>query len=151
MNKVHVMTALMLLAIAHLEAAKPKSAKKEKVTSGKIFNKNIYDLAHENTYFRKELVTGEHSQVVIMSIPVGGEIGMERHHVDQTLVFVEGEGQAIINDEISDVSEDHLVFVPAGAEHNFKNTGDTELKLFTIYAPPQHKPGTVEKVKGKSY
>lgn len=111
------------------------------------FNKNIFELAEQNSFFRKELVTGEHSQVVLMSIPVGGEIGMEQHKVDQTLVFVQGRGQAIINGEISDVYEHHLVFVPAGAEHNFKNNGPEELKLFTIYAPAQHKPGTVEETK----
>ena len=111
------------------------------------FNENIFELAQQNTFFRKVLVTGEHSQVVLMSIPVGGEIGMERHEVDQTLVFVDGHGQAIINGEVSDVYAQHLAFVPAGAEHNFKNTANKELKLFTVYAPAQHKPGTVAKTK----
>lgn len=111
------------------------------------FNKNIFKMAQENTFFRKELVTGQHSQVVLMSIPVGGEIGMERHTVDQTLVFVDGDGQAILNGAVSDVHVHHLVFVPAGTDHNFKNVGTKELKLFTIYAPPQHKPGTVAKTK----
>lgn len=111
------------------------------------FNKNIFELAQKNTFFRKELVTGKYSQVVLMSVPVGGEIGMEQHKVDQTLVFVDGEGQAIINGEISAVHAQHLVFVPAGAQHNFKNTGTKELKLFTLYAPPEHKPGTVAKTK----
>ncbi len=111
------------------------------------FNKNIFKLAQQNTFFRKELVTGKHSQVVLMSIPVGGEIGMERHKVDQTLIFVAGHGQAIINGEISDVDAQSLVFVPAGSEHNFKNIGTEELKLFTVYAPSQHKPGTIEKIK----
>jgi mannose-6-phosphate isomerase-like protein (cupin superfamily) len=82
-----------------------------------------------------------------MSIPVGGEIGMERHQVDQTLIFVAGHGQTTINGETSDVPAHNLVFVPAGAEHNFKNIGTEELKLFTVYAPSQHKPGTTEKVK----
>ncbi len=122
----------------------PKSISED---STMTFNKNIFQEALQNTYFRKELVTGSHSQVVIMSIPVGGEIGMERHKVDQTLVFVQGHGQAIINGETSDVFAQHLVFVPAGADHNFKNIGTDELKLFTIYAPAQHKPGTVEKTK----
>jgi mannose-6-phosphate isomerase-like protein (cupin superfamily) len=111
------------------------------------FNKNIFELVKQNTFYRKEITTGEHSQVVLMSIPVDGEIGMERHKVDQILIFVQGHGQAIVNGEVSDVNAQHLVFVPAGAEHNFKNTGTEELKLFTIYAPPQHKPGTVEKTK----
>lgn len=112
-----------------------------------IFNKNIFELARQNSFFRKELVTGKHSQVVLMSIPVGGEIGMERHKVDQTLVFVCGHGEAIINGAHSDVYAQHLVFVPAGAEHNFKNIGSEDLKLFTMYAPPEHKPGTLEETK----
>ncbi len=113
------------------------------------FNKNIFELAGQNTFFRKELVTGEYSQVVLMSIPVGGEIGMERHKVDQTLVFVQGHGQAIINGEVSEVYPQSLVFVPAGAEHNFKNSGTDELKLFTVYAPPQHESGTIEETKSE--
>lgn len=113
------------------------------------FNKNIFELSQQNNFFRKELVTGEHSQIVLMSIPVGGDIGMERHKVDQILVFTQGHGQAIIDGEISDVYAHSLAFVPAGAEHNFKNVGTEELKLFTVYAPAQHKPGTVEKTKSE--
>lgn len=112
-----------------------------------VFNKNIMELAKQNTNFRKEVVTGSHSQVVLMSIPAGGEIGLEVHKVDQTLIFVQGRGQAILNNVTSEVLPNHLVFVPAGTQHNFKNTGTEELKLYTIYAPAQHKPGTIEKVK----
>jgi mannose-6-phosphate isomerase-like protein (cupin superfamily) len=124
----------------------PKNVEQEVVM---VFNKNIFQLTQQNDFFRKELVTGKHSQVVLMSIPVGGEIGMERHNVDQTLVFVQGHGQAIIDGKTSDVNAQHLVFVPAGAEHNFKNTGDQELKLFTVYAPPQHERGAQEKIKSE--
>ncbi len=112
-----------------------------------MFNKNVFELAQHNNFFRKEIVTGEHSQIVLMSVPVGGELGLETHKVDQILIIVAGHGQAIINGEVSDVYAHHVVFVPAGAEHNFKNSGTDELKLFTVYAPPQHKPGTVEKNK----
>lgn len=114
------------------------------------FNKNIFEIAQQNTFFRKVLVTGSHSQVVVMSIPVGGEIGTEHHKVDQTLVFVQGHGQAIINGEASDVYTQSLVFVPAGVSHNFKNIGTDELKLFTVYAPAQHKDGTQEETKRDS-
>lgn len=113
------------------------------------FNENIFELAKQNTFYRKELVTGPHSQVVLMSIPVGQDIGQEVHKVDQTLIFVQGQGQAIINNAVSEVFPNHLVFVPAGMQHNFKNTGKSELKLFTIYAPAQHKPGTIEKNKSE--
>lgn len=111
-----------------------------------IFNQNIYDLTKQNNYFRKEIVTGHHSQVVLMSVPVNGEIGLETHTVDQTLVFVQGTGKAIINNVTSEIKPGHLVFVPAGNSHNFINTGNEPLKLFTVYAPAEHKPGTVEKV-----
>lgn len=112
-----------------------------------IFHKNIFELAKQNTFFRKELVTGKYSQVVLMSIPVGGEIGKEKHEVDQTLVFVAGQGQAIVNGETSDVHAGYLVFIPAGVQHNFKNIGSDELKLFTLYAPPEHEAGASEKTK----
>lgn len=115
----------------------------------KTFNENIFELTKKNTFFRKEVVTGPHSQVVLMSVSVGEDIGEEVHKVDQTLIFVQGQGQAIINGVVSAVLPNHLVFVPAGAKHNFKNTGTTDLKLFTIYAPAEHKPGTIEKIKSK--
>lgn len=123
-----------------------KRLKKEPMT----FNKNIVELCKQNTFFRKEVVTGSYSQVVLMSIPVGEDIGEEVHKVDQTLIFIQGKGQAIINGVSSEIYPNHLVFVPANAKHNFKNTGSEDLKLYTVYAPAQHKPGTVEKVKSES-
>ena len=112
------------------------------------FNDDIVRLARENTNFRTELVTGRMSQLVVMSIEAGSEIGEETHDdVDQTLVFVEGEGEAILNGEASPVSANALVFVPAGTRHNFRNTGSEPLKLYTIYAPPEHPAGTVHVTK----
>lgn len=108
---------------------------------------NIFALAKQNTFFRKEIVTGAHSQVVIMSIPPGGDIGEETHEVDQTLVFVEGEGEAVLNGKTTKVSAGSLSFVPAGTVHNFINTGAMDMKLFTIYAPAEHKPGIVHETK----
>jgi len=114
-----------------------------------FFNKNIIDITIENAFFRKEIITGPHSQVVIMCIPQGQEIGSEAHTVDQILFFVQGRGQAIINDIVSEVKENHLVFVPAGTKHNFRNTGSDYLKLFTIYAPAEEAVGTLEEKKGE--
>ena len=94
------------------------------------------------------LHTGEHSQIVAMSIPVGGDIGEEVHpNTDQMLFFVDGEGEAILDGETRKVEEHDVVFVPAGTRHNFKNTGDEDLKLFTVYAPPEHPDGTIHKTK----
>lgn len=115
------------------------------------FNKDIVALTQKNESFRQEVVTGTHCQVVLMSIPVGGEIGEEVHHdVDQVLVFVGGKGKAIINGEQSPVAANSLCFVPAGATHNFINTGTDDLKLYTVYAPPEHAPGTVHHTKAEA-
>jgi mannose-6-phosphate isomerase-like protein (cupin superfamily) len=115
------------------------------------FNVDIVKRAKANSYFREVLATGPHSQVVVMSIPPGGDIGEEVHDdVDQTLVFVQGEGQAILDGEKSAVSVDRLVHVPAGTRHNFVNTGKVDLRLYTIYAPPEHKPGTIHKTKAEA-
>ncbi|HEX7495500.1 MAG TPA: cupin domain-containing protein [Candidatus Limnocylindrales bacterium] len=115
------------------------------------FNRDIVKLAKANTYFREVLATGPKTQVVVMSIPPGGEIGSEVHpDVDQVLVFVQGEGQAILDGDKSAVSADRLVHVPAGTRHNFVNTGKTDLRLYTIYAPPEHAPGTIHKTKAEA-
>ncbi len=111
------------------------------------FNQDIIQLAKENGLFRKEIVTGEHSQVVLMSIPEGGDIGEEVHEVDQVLIFVQGEGNAILNGNTNPVKAGHLVFVPAGTTHNFTNTGKEDMKLISIYSPPEHAPGTVHATK----
>ncbi len=115
------------------------------------FNEDIVKATRANTYFRQVLATGPHSQVVVMSIPPGGDIGEEVHaDVDQVLVFVEGEGQAILDGEVGKVAVDRLVHVPAGTRHNFVNTGKTDLRLYTVYAPPEHKPGTIHRTKAEA-
>lgn len=112
------------------------------------FNEDIVKKAKANTYFRAVLSTGPNAQVVVMSIPPGGDIGEETHgDVDQILVFVQGEGQAVLDGKKSAVGPDRLVHVPAGTRHNFINTGKTDLRLYTIYAPPEHKPDIVRKTK----
>jgi len=115
------------------------------------FNEDIVGKARRNTFFREVLATGPHAQVVVMSIPPGGEIGEEVHHgVDQVLVFVEGEGMAILDGERSQVGPDRLVLVPAEARHNVINTGSSDLRLYTVYAPPQHAPGTIHRTKAEA-
>jgi mannose-6-phosphate isomerase-like protein (cupin superfamily) len=115
------------------------------------FIDDIVARARANSYFREVLATGPHSQIVVMSIPPGGDIGDEVHDdVDQVLVFVAGEGQAILNGEKSAVAVHTLVHVPAGTRHNFVNTGTTDLRLYTVYAPPEHKPGTIHKTRAEA-
>jgi mannose-6-phosphate isomerase-like protein (cupin superfamily) len=115
------------------------------------FNEDIVKRAKANSYFREVLSTGPNSQVVVMSIPPDGDIGSEVHpDVDQVLVFVQGEGEAILDGQKSDIAVDRLVHVPAGTRHNFVNTGKADLRLYTIYAPPEHAPGTIHKTKAEA-
>lgn len=112
------------------------------------FNEDIARLAADNHFFRRVVATGDHAQIVLMSIPTGGEIGEEVHDdVDQVLAFVAGEGEAVLDGEVSEVSADRIVFVPAGTLHNFVNTGPGDLKLYTVYSPPEHPPGTIHETK----
>jgi mannose-6-phosphate isomerase-like protein (cupin superfamily) len=112
------------------------------------FDEDIVSLARSNADFRRVVKTGEHSQVVLMTIPPGSEIGEEVHDdVDQVLVFVEGRGEAVIEGDASPVGPNQLAFVAAGTRHNFRNTGDAPLKLYTVYAPPEHPDGTVHRTK----
>jgi mannose-6-phosphate isomerase-like protein (cupin superfamily) len=109
---------------------------------------DIQRLASDNDDFRREVMTGPHSQVVLMSVEPGSEIGEEVHdEVDQVLVFVDGTGEAVLDGDTSGVEPGDLVFVPAGTRHNFVNRGDTALKLYTVYSPPEHAAGTVHHTK----
>lgn len=109
---------------------------------------DILKAARTNEAFRREVLTGKHEQVVVMTIPAGGEIGEEVHpDTDQVLVFVDGRGEAQLDGRSSSIGPNDLVFVRAGTRHNFVNTGDAPLRLITIYAPPEHAPGTVHETK----
>ena len=115
------------------------------------FNIDIVAAARENGFFRHVLSTGPNAQVVVMNIAPGGEIGEEVHeHVDQILAFVEGEGVAFLEGQESPVGPDRLVHVPAGLRHNVVNRGSVDLRLYTIYAPPQHAQGTIHKTKAEA-
>jgi len=115
------------------------------------FNVDIVAAARANAFFRQVLSTGANAQVVVMSIPPGGEIGEETHeHVDQVLAFVQGEGVATLDGQESPVGPDRLVHVPAGTRHNFVNSGSGDLRLYTVYAPPQHAPGTIHRTKAEA-
>ena len=111
----------------------------------------IVRMAKENTEFREVVYTGDKTQLVLMSVPEGGEIGGEVHEGhDQILVFVEGSGTAKIGEAETPVSEGDLSFVPSGAYHNFVNTGSGPLKLYTTYSPPEHAPGTEHETKAEA-
>jgi len=108
----------------------------------------IATVAEQNPDFRRVLWTGEHTQLVVMTIPPGGEIGEETHDEnDQLLTFVSGVGEAMVSGKKRKVAAGDLVVVPAGLKHNFVNTGPNPLVLYTIYGPPDHADGAVHKTK----
>lgn len=102
----------------------------------------------DNTYFRKVLYTAKHSQLVLMCLRPGEEIGMEAHDDgDQFFRFEEGEGVVHIDGNEYPVKDGSAVIVPSGAMHNVTNTGKMDLKMYTIYSPPEHQDGTVHRTK----
>lgn len=110
---------------------------------------NIEKETLENENFRKVLYTAKHSQLVLMSLKPKEEIGEEVHEiVDQFFRFEKGQGKVVIDGKESDVSDGFSVIVPAGARHNVINTSETEnLKLYTVYSPPEHRDGVVHPTK----
>jgi mannose-6-phosphate isomerase-like protein (cupin superfamily) len=113
------------------------------------FIDDIEEKTENNTNFRQVLFTGKYAQLVVMNLKPSEEIGMEVHpNVDQFFRFEAGEGKVIIDGEEHLVSDGFAVVVPAGAEHNVINTSTTEeLKLYTIYSPPNHPDGTIHPTK----
>lgn len=112
------------------------------------FAADVRQLALDNSDFRRVLNTTSRSQLVLMCVPPGGEIGQETHEgTDQILAFVEGSGEAVFANERRAVDEGDVVVVPAGTQHNFVAGSGGALKLFTVYTPPHHRPGTVHKTK----
>ena len=117
----------------------------------KYYAQNIEKETLENDNFRKVVFTGEKSQLVLMSIEVGGEIGKEVHpKVDQFFRIESGKGRALLGGEEVEVEGDFAIIVPAGMEHNIINTGDTPLKLYTIYSPANHIDERVHKTKAEA-
>lgn len=113
------------------------------------FVENIEEKTQANSYFRQVIFTSQHLQLVLMCLKPGEEIGMETHEItDQFLRIESGEGKVIMNNEETPISDGSAIIVPAGTEHNVINTStEKELKLYTVYAPPHHKDGTVHKTK----
>ncbi|GAA0725118.1 cupin domain-containing protein [Clostridium malenominatum] len=123
----------------------------------KPFVVNINEATKQNNTFRTALWTGEHLQVTLMSINPGEDIGLEIHpHLDQFLRIEEGQGIVKMGNRKDKldfqrrVSDDFAIMIPAGTWHNIINTGDIPLKLYSIYAPPQHPHGTVHKTKAEA-
>ena len=108
----------------------------------------------DNTNFRQVLFTGEHTQLTVMSLKPGEEIGWEAHEeLDQFLRLEQGSGRVEFGktedavDETHEIEDDWAIIVPAGVWHNVVNTGDEDLKLYSLYSPPEHPDGTVHVTK----
>lgn len=106
----------------------------------------------ENEDFRRVLYTAPHSQLVVMSIEPGGEIGMERHDDGDQFIRVEvGEGEAILDGERHELRDGTALVIPSGTEHNVINTSRADpLRLYTVYSPPQHADGTVHRTRAEA-
>lgn len=109
---------------------------------------NIAELSSENSYFRKVLYTTKNTQLVLMSLKAEEEIGAETHDLDQMITVVEGSGKAVLDGVETPIMNGSVVLVPKGTKHNIINTSSEHpMKLYTLYAPPDHKDGLIHKTK----
>lgn len=113
--------------------------------------KELQKQATTNTDFRRVIVNGKHTQVVIMNILPGQDIGKEIHtENDQVLYLVSGKGEVWLDGQTSDFNPGDCVLVPAGIEHNFTTIGNEPMKIITTYSPSHHPEGTVHKTKAEA-
>ena len=117
----------------------------------KGFIADIEDRTEDNDAFRRVLYTGPNLQLVVMSIEPGEEIGEEVHeHTDQFFRVEQGKGEIVMDGRATGIESDTAMLVPAGTRHNIRNTGNRALKLYTLYAPPQHEDGTVHRTRAEA-
>jgi len=109
----------------------------------KGYVQNIEGITIKNEEFRQVLYTAKNCQLVVMALKPGEEIGAEVHQLDQFFRVEEGSGEAVLDDVRTAISAGFAVIVPAGTNHNIINTGGAPLKLYTLYAPPNHKDKVV--------
>ena len=162
MTRNHLLTAgALCLTFAAASCCRQAPAPQEKAAAEPVslkdygaepttLNIETYTLRNEN--FRTALWTGGNLQVTLMSIPAGGDVGLEQHHdIDQFLRIEQGVAQVLMGDSednldfVREVSDDFAIMVPAGKWHNIVNKGDKPLKIYSIYAPAEHPRGTVHK------
>lgn len=102
----------------------------------------------KNDNYRQVLFTAKHCQLVLMNLKPGEEIGEEVHELDQFIRFEAGKGTVVLDGQRHTVADGFAVVIPAGTRHNVVNSSKTEnLKLYSLYSPPEHKSGTVHKTK----
>ena len=108
---------------------------------------NIEKETLENENYRKVLYTAKNSQLVLMTIQPGDEIGLETHDLDQFIRIEAGKATVLLDGVEHSVEDDWAVVIPAGTAHNVVSTGDEPLRLYSIYSPPEHKDGTLHATK----
>jgi mannose-6-phosphate isomerase-like protein (cupin superfamily) len=139
---------IIVLAIIILLYIRQAPSNKSQVQKNMSYNTNIIKETRENQNFRRVLFTGQNSQLVVMSIPPGGEVGAETHkYTEQTLFFLSGTGEGELNGKKFPIIPGDVVVVVSGTEHNFRNTGTQDLKIYTVYSPPNHIDGRVHHTK----
>jgi mannose-6-phosphate isomerase-like protein (cupin superfamily) len=116
----------------------------------KGFVQDIEGLASRNVEFRHVLYTAENCQLVLMALKAREEIGTEVHHLDQFFRVEQGNGEAILDGVRTEIRAGYAVLVPAGTRHNIVNTGLESLKLYTLYAPPNHRDGVVHHTRAEA-
>ena len=136
--------AIIFAAMIAISAMAPENQASKKMS----YHSNITNDAQENENFRQVMFTGKNSQLVIMSIPPGGEVGKETHkYTEQTLFFLSGTGMGELDGKQFPIIPGDVVIVVPGTEHNFWNTGADALKIYTVYAPPNHIDGRIHRTK----
>lgn len=113
----------------------------------KGFIGNIEVLAVHNAYFRRVIYTTHHCQLVLMALKPQESIGLETHDLDQLFRVEEGRGEVSLNGVITSIGPGFAIVVPAGSPHNILNTGTDDLKLYTLYSPPNHRDGVVHQTR----
>jgi mannose-6-phosphate isomerase-like protein (cupin superfamily) len=109
---------------------------------------DIEKATKDNKNFRTVLYTAKSSQLVVMSLKPGEEIGEEVHDLDQFIRIEKGKGKAVLDNVEHKIKDDYAIVIPAGARHNIINTSkDEEMKLYTIYSPPEHRDGVIHKTR----
>lgn len=111
------------------------------------YHGDVVGACKANADFRRVLFTTDRAQLVLMSLRPGEDIGLEVHGLDQLLFVVSGTGRFVAGEQEGALGPGHAVHVPAGEYHNVLNTGEAPLRLYTVYAPPEHAPGTVHRTK----
>ncbi len=132
--------------LANQNAGRPSPAIAQ--GSAPPFVENVAELAAQNSDYRRVIYTGPRTQLVLMSIPVGDDVGKERHVGVEQLLFVEsGRGKAVLDGNETALEAGAVVAVPSGVVHDVVNVGSDPLKLYTVYSPPNHLPGRIQATK----